>query len=396
MRNSKLLKFLFILLLSVCTFAQGENEDYYRAGVNYYLDGDMEKAESALSKAFEKYPENKKAASLYAEVLVIIAGKHFENKDYEKAFKYIEKARKLKPENEKILNVYKMLDEKLHPGKYEVKKPAEMKKVFSEIKNRRNERIKIIQSPPKKLTIKEKELLRPIVIAYNDHTDNNFIVYFFCGVAFIFIVSLIIVSIWIRQIVTAGIENIGYISKISDEKVRQMEKEIKELKAREKEIEAEQNIKQEKNSRDLMLREERLKKEYYELLRESLKSNSRPRKVPEPELPESGKKENEIELKKSFNNLKKTNYNAAVSLLKNLSVSSNAWIRLWAAELSIEIEAEDAIHILKNLAADSQYQVKKTAIRSLKFLKDRKNIPENSRSLINNIISEIRREGWVV
>ena len=393
--------FFFIIIFAGNIYS--EELDYYSKGVNFYLDGRMEDALKSLEKAHNKNPDNMKIIGLYSEVLVLVGGRHFEKGDYEEALKYISKARKLKPKDEKINRVYTMLDEKLNPEKYKLKAPEDYKDVFSDLKDgheeKRVERIKIIREPPQKLTVKEIELLRPIIID-GGGGRNNIMYYILIGGGVLFIGFLFFAGYWVKQIILTSRKNMELVSAGADEKVRKMSDEIKKIKQRELIRLSEESEKEKEAEKNLSIREEKLKNEYSTLLKKSLAAEksgmSNLKVLPEPEIPVASSSETEKEIKNSFRDLKKTNYTSAVELLKKMVRDNNPWIRLWSAELCAELNIEEGVEILKFLSADEEYQVKKSVLKVLRRFSESGDVTTRQKEAIKHLIYESRRDGWVV
>ncbi|MDA3792354.1 MAG: HEAT repeat domain-containing protein [Elusimicrobia bacterium] len=404
------------LTLAVVSFifltlpARAEN-DAYREGVNHYLDGNIVDALESLEKAYKEALGNKDIRSLYSEVMVLRAGEYFEKKEYEEAFRIIKRAKKIKPNDPEIGKIYNLIDNKLNPDKVSIKSPKESEDVFTDIKEekeqKREERIKIIKEPPERLTVKERELLRPIIIGASSGKDNNYIIYLIGG-AFLMLLIFAVVSVYfIKQLVASNRESLEELSEASGEKVRKMETEIKKLRrVKEKNI-AEERKKEKMVSVNTRIDREKIKNEYAKLLEQSLKSKSRaPQTKTEPKisaelLPDNGpnngpNKNKEAEIKGAFRKLKKINYNNAIKLLKKFIKDKNPWIKLWAAELASEIKPEDAVNLLKGLLSSDEYQVKKRALKTLRGFLDSKNTAISVKNEIENLIDSTRKDGWVV
>ncbi len=398
--------FVIISLLfrpGVAVCRTGEN-NYYRQGVNYYLDGDIKRALESLKKAYEEEPDNKDAASLYSEVLVIRAGEYFEENNYEEALNIIKKAKNLRPQDAEIEKIYNLIYSKLYPEKADIKAPKENKEVFSDLKQaqeeKKEERIRVIKKPPEKLTVKEKELLRPIIIGgAGAKNDSNALYYFIGSAALILIIFAGLALYFINKLVSSNRDTMQELSESSSEKVAKMEAELKKLHRIDEKKRVEQEKARKKEDRKNRIDREKIKNEYTELFKESVSSTTRaPQSRVEPKIEEelTPDKEKEIEIKGSFKRLERINYGNAMVLLKKFSKNKNPWIKLWAAELSAEIKPEDAVNILKGLVACDEYQVKKKAIKILKsFLESDKTTPAVNRE-IRTIIDSTRKAGWVV
>ncbi|MGM0441820.1 MAG: hypothetical protein ACQEQC_05330 [Elusimicrobiota bacterium] len=407
--KSKLIKlFLSVIVLgfTVCSISYAVPESY-RKGVNLYLDGSIDPALTELEKAYEEAPENEKVKGLLAEILILKAGRLNENEEYEKALEFIERAKKLRPDDEKVNRVYDLLYSKVHPdealeqkeiqdNEAEFEESQDLEELKEEEEEKREERVKIIEKPPEKLTVKERELLRPIIMSGESGNDN--IVYYVMGGTVVsLILFMIMAGYWLKSLTQTNRESMEEISRASAQKVEKMEKELRKVRREKRQLRKKDKKESRKEKRDRRHREEKLKKEYAQLLKESIQSSNTPREIKEPRISESpADKEEEKRVKSSFRKLRKTKYGASVNLLKKMTKSGNSWVRLWAAELTPDLKIQDQLNILKELVTDPEYQVKKRAVKELKRINNSKKTDKIYRMEANNILNDVQTEGWVV
>ncbi len=385
-------------------------QDAYQQGVNFYLDGNIEQAMTSLNEAYEESPENERVKGLLAEVLILKAGELNEREEYEKALDHIGKAKDLRPDDDKVNRVYNMLHSKVHPDEYLKEKEIEttdpefeeepehrdLQEIKEEEEEKREERVRIIEKPPQKLTVRERELLRPIIMTGEDKTDST-IYYVMGGTVFSLMLFMSMAGFWIKNLTQSNRESMEQITQASSEKVERMEKELKKVRREKQRINKKEKKDSHRQKKDRKVREERLKKEYAQLLKEAIQSDNAPRVIEEPRIAESpADKEEEKEVKNSFKRLRKTKYNEAFKLLKSMTGKGNSWVRLWAAELTPDLKVQDRLNILKELVTDPEYQVKKRALKELKNITDSKEVDKVYRIEANNILKEVKTDGWVV
>ncbi len=390
---------LMLTQLTQLTPAVAEDGHYSRA-VNFYLDGQMPQALEALEAAYGQDPSDRRVRGLLSEVLVIKSGRRFEQGDIAGAFEHIKRAREISPKDEKIESVFYMLDEKLNPDKYRVSVSGADEDVFGEIKReteeKRQERVRIIHSPPQQLTVRERELLRPILVGAAEQTGWSPGYYIAVGTAFLLAV-LFITGSWIKRVSAVNAEVIEKIMEKSESRAGQLEAELKRLREREENSGKRQAEEKKRLEREEKLKEERIKAQYHKLLAQARSSGGSPRKVAEPQLSESKRQEkHRRELIKAFEQLKKKNTRSAVNLLKSMSRNENPWVRLWCAQLAAMLDAENARQSLLGLIDDREYGVKKEAIRTLRGFLDDKSTTIKEKRLIREIIDGQRSDGWVV
>ncbi len=389
---------LLVCIIIYPVFGRGD----YREALNYYLDGRFGDALTRLEKAYSEEPDRREVINLYSEVLVIEAGRYYEKEEYGKAFELIEKAKEIKPEDENIAGIHGMLYSILHPEDEvgELPDTEETGEVFSglhrEHRERQEERVKIIREPPETITVRELELLRPILIS--EKQEPGYGIYYVAGAAgFVLIVFMVMTGLWVKKISETSRYSLEAVTQGADEKIRRMEEEMrrrrKEELAREMEKKAEEHSR--KNSE--LLREKKIKKEYSRILTQTLSSREKtpPRFVPEPEISSSRKEEEQrAEIYRSFRSLEKSNYSGAAGLVSRMASDPNPWVRLWAGELAGYLKSGDALNVLKALSGDKEYQVKKAAIKTLGLLAEKDSSSEVKRAAAD-IKKQARSEGWV-
>ncbi len=399
MKGFKIILLIFILLIPP-SLNGGDDEDFYARGLNSYLDGRMEEAAVDLRQAHSRDPSDKRARGLLGEVLVIKAGRAFEEGDNKEAFELIKEAREILPGDEKIAGVYYMLDEKLNPQEYSDETAALDEDMFGDMAKReeekREERVKIIEMPPEKITLRERELLRPIIMA-SEEKQSVSAVYYILTAGFFLVIILFITGSWIKKLSLINAQTIEKISEESDERVKKMEAELKRLKEKKSREEEEMRRREERRSQKESLREERLKARYRKLLEESVSSGGKPRKVVEPVISSTEKEEEKRkELLRAFEGLKRKNVSSAVGLLKKMSLNNNPWIRLWSAELAASLDSENGRKIVAPLISDPEYAVSKAALKTVKgYLEDKRTTLKEKR-FIRELLKNQREEGWVV
>jgi len=400
----RVIRYLILIVVGAAFVftGRGFTSEYYIRGLNFYLDGEISDALSELERAYEQEPSRSSIVNLYAEVLVLEAGRHYEQGREEEAFELIQTAKDLKPEDTNIAGVYKMLHERLHPEETEIKEESsEYGDVFEGMKKekeeKRIERVEIVKEPPEKITVREMELLRPILLESESNNNNNVPVYVLSVSGVFGVLFIIITALWFKKLNDTSRRSLEAVVESSREKMRLMEREYK--RRRKEDFAAEMEEKSQVNEKEAyyLAREEKLKKEYEKLLSESFKTEKKPdpRLVPEPEMSET--KKGSLERKKifrEFRDLKRTDYGSSISLLKNMISNSNPWVRMWGSDLALELDTDDALKIIKALVSDREYQVKKAAFKALEKLSQRK-ISMAQKNSILRMKKELRRSGWV-
>ncbi|MGM0568548.1 MAG: tetratricopeptide repeat protein [Elusimicrobiota bacterium] len=400
MKIFKKLISVFFLLFFFAGFSFAQSPHYTR-GVNYYLDGRMEDALEALERAYKENPEDKRTKALMGEILVIKAGKAFEEDSFEEAFEHIKTARELAPESKEIEKVFLMLDEKLHPEKYDVSGDEVSENAFSDIKKeqeeKREERVRIIESPPEKITQKEKELLRPIFIDSQEEKSSPLVYYVIFASLFVVLIVLFITFLWIKHFNAVNARVIEKITESSRQSIEKSEAELMKLRRKEEKRRQENKKEAQSRARRQRLKEEKLKAEYGRLVAQARATGGSPRKIAESRITTDEKEEKKrIELLRAFNGLKNKNPSGAVALLKKMAVNPNSWVRLWSAELAGSLDAENGRKALTPLLSDREMAVKKQALKTLRAFLDNKNTPLKQKRIIREIVDKERSQGWVV